>query len=123
VFAGAVGLGIHGGDTVVGEQFERIYGHWQDTRDPSGQALLGAPPRKNAEVERLFLAKVADHPEATGEQCRRLCLDARTEVTGSGVLYYDHVFGPDKTISLAHAAATAAAQAAREAGDLREYAR
>ncbi len=116
---GTADLGFRDGDTVRREDFEPLYGQFLDPRDPTGQTYLGSPPRINAELNALYQAKVRAEPEATSERKAQLWVEARAEYQGPvGVQYWDTTFSVDKTISLAHAAATAAAIRAFEAGDL-----
>ena len=115
---GAAELGFKDGDVVRREDFEPLYGHFLDPRDPSGQTYLGSPPRANAELAALYQAKLAAHPGATADERMRLLAEARAEYAGPvGVQYFDTTFSVDKTISLAHASALASAVEAKNAGD------
>ncbi len=116
---GAADFGFHDGDTVRREDFEPLYGQFLDPRDPTGQTYLGSPPRINAELNAVYQAKIKAEPEATSERKAQLWIEARSEYQGPvGVQYWDTTFSVDKTISLAHASATAAAIRAAESGDL-----
>jgi len=115
---GAAELGFNDGDTVRREDFEPLYGEFLDSRDPSGRAHLGSPPRVNTELTAIYQAKLAAQPGATADERMRLLTEARAEYQGPvGVQYFDTTFSVDKTISLAHASALASAVEARQAGD------
>ena len=121
--SGAAAFGFRDGDTVRRQDFEPLYGHFLDPRDPTGKTYLGSPPRVNAELAALYQAKLAGHPGATADERMRLLAEARAEYDGPvGVQYFDTTFSVDKTISLAHASALASAFEARQAGDLRQAA-
>ncbi|MHB1595612.1 MAG: MobF family relaxase [Streptosporangiaceae bacterium] len=115
---GAADLGFRDGDTVRREDFEPLYGHFLDPRDPAHQTYLGSPPRANAELAAFYQAKLAGNPGATADERMRLLAEARAEYAGPvGVQYFDTTFSVDKTISLAHASALASAVEAKNAGD------
>ncbi|MHB1820706.1 MAG: MobF family relaxase [Streptosporangiaceae bacterium] len=116
--SGAADLGFNDGDVVRREDFEPLYGHFLDPRDPTHQTYLGSPPRVNAELYALYQAKVAAEPGLTSERKAALWVESRAEYQGPvGVQYWDTTFSVDKTISLAHASAMAAAVQAAAAGD------
>jgi conjugative relaxase-like TrwC/TraI family protein len=116
---GAADLGFHDGDIVRAEDFVPLYGRLSDPRDPSGRTYLGGPLRKQSNVEDLYQRKLqAEARPLTEEVKEELWQQARAEVKGAGVPFFDATFSADKTLSLAHATAKAAAQAAFEAGDL-----
>jgi AAA domain/TrwC relaxase len=123
---GLADLGVHDGDLITKEDhqlFDAIYGDFQDTRDSSGQTHLGARPREiqqkalALDVQKIYQEKLAAEPGATAERQKELMTEARAEAPRTVVRYYDTTFSPDKTITLAHASALAAAREAREAGD------
>lgn len=113
---GLAKLGIHDGDTVREDDFKPLYGDFQDLRDSTRQTYLGRPPREVPEAWNLYLQKVAAEPHATAERRQVLLIDARAEVPGGTVRFWDTTLSVDKTVSLAHASALAAAQEARESG-------
>jgi hypothetical protein len=117
---GLADLGIHDGDKIDAEVFEAIYGAFVD---PGTGEHIGSPPRINAELRKLFEAKKAAEPGLTRERERELWIEARSEATSAGVMFWDSTFNVDKSTSLAHATALASAKAAKDAGDLQESAR
>jgi conjugative relaxase-like TrwC/TraI family protein len=119
---GLADLGIHHGDTIVRADFEALYGEFRDLRDPSGETTLGAPPQANVELKRIYKAKLALEAGATADRRMQLLNEARSEVSSTGVMYWDTTFSPDKTISLAHASALASAMEAQDAGDIQQAA-
>ncbi|MDA8321928.1 MAG: relaxase domain-containing protein, partial [Actinomycetota bacterium] len=117
---GAAVLGFNDGETVRREDFEPLYGHFLDPRDPARETYLGSPPRVNAALAALYQAKLAGRPGATADERMRLLAEARAEYSGPvGVQYFDTTFSVDKTISLAHASALASALDARHAGNMK----
>src|SRR5512135_3227847 len=111
---GLADLGIHDGDVVDPDVIRKIYGEFVN---PLTGEHLGAPPRVNAELRKLFAEKVAAAgPGLTRAQEYALFVEARAEVKSTGTMYYDGVFSVDKTITLAAATALAAAEA-RANGD------
>ena len=75
---GAAVLGFRDGDTVRREDFEPLFGHFLDPRDPSRETYLGSPPRVNAALAALYQAKLAGRPGATADERMRLLAEART---------------------------------------------
>ena len=116
---GLADLGIHDGDRIDAEVFEAIYGAFVD---PATGETLGAGPRINAELRKLFEVKKAAEPGLTRDRERELWIEARAEVKSAGVMFWDSTFSVEKSISLAHATALASAAQARQAGDLRKAA-
>jgi AAA domain/TrwC relaxase len=123
--AGLADLGIHDGDLITAEDhelFDAIYG---DFRDPTTGEHLGARPREvqpkalDREVQDIYQLKLKAEPGATAERRAQLLTEARAEAPKTVVRYYDTTFSPDKTITLAHASALAAAKEARAADDVK----
>ena len=118
---GLAELGIHDGDKITAadrELFEKIYGDFQDVRDPSGEAHLGSAPRDVQQAQAIYQRKLDAEPEATAERRRKeMMTGPRPSARYDRPLLGDTTFSPDKTITLAHASALAAAKEAREAGD------
>ena len=123
---GLADLGIHDGDRIGKsadgknpelKQFEKIYGKFADTRDPSGNSTLGRPPRETSQTLKIYQRKLDAEPAATAERKQQLLMEAREAAPTATVRFWDTTFSPDKTITLAHAAALAAAQDAHAAGD------
>ena len=123
---GLADLGIRDGDRIGKSlddknpelvQFEKIYGGFTDTRDPSGQATLGRPPREASQTLKIYQQKLDAEPAATSERRHQLLMQAREAAPTATVMFWDNTFSPDKTITLAHATALVAAQDARAAGD------
>jgi len=121
---GLAGLGLHDGDLITSEDhelFDAIYG---DFRDPATGEHLGARPREvqpkalDREVQDIYQLKLQAEPGATAERRAQLLTEARAEAPKTVVRYYDTTFSPDKTITLAHASALAAAKEARAEGDV-----
>ena len=115
---GLADLGIHDGDPVRREDFEPLYGQFRDLRDPTGQTYLGAPPRANKQLRERYQAKLAAEPGATARRRTELWIEARAQTPNVGAQYFDSTFSVDKTITLAHATATANAVQAQLDGDL-----
>ena len=124
---GLADLGIHDGQSITKadeELFAKIYGDFQDTRDPSGHHL-GAKPREiqqkalSSDVQKIYQEKLKAEPGATAERQNQLMTEARAEAPRTVVRYYDTTFSPSKDITLAHASALAAAWEAREEGDVK----
>ena len=112
---GLADLGIGDGDVIDPDVIRQIYGGFVNPR--TGEHL-GAPPRVNAELRKLFREKVAAAgPGLTRAQEHALFAEARAEVKSTGTMYYDGVFSVDKTITLAAATAMAAAAEASANGD------
>ncbi len=99
--------------------FAKIYGEFQDIRDPTGQTTLGRPPRTESlkALEKIYQAKLAAEPGATAERQAELRSEARAETPLATVYFWDNTLSVDKSITLAHASALAAAQEARASGD------
>ena len=117
---GLADLGIRQGQAITKadeEMFAKIYGQFQDTRDPSGETTLGRPPREATQLEKIYEAKLAAEPEATAERQAELRSQARAETPLATVYFWDNTLSVDKSITLAHASALAAAQEARADGD------
>lgn len=112
---GLADLAIHDGDVVNEDDFLAIYGEFVNPRNGEH---LGRPPRQDAELRKLFEQKKAAEPGLTREREHELWIEARSEVKSAGVMYFDTVFTPDKSVSLAHTTALASAEQARQAGDL-----
>ena len=115
-------LGMRQGDEVAREPFEKIFGRFEDIRDPTGASYLGRPPRDMANAQVRYAQKVdAAGPGLTADQREQLWHQARAEASDrerAGVQYFDATMSISKDISLAHATALAEAKAAREQGDL-----
>src|SRR5262249_41479409 len=112
----AAELGLQSGGQVDRAVFEPLYGHHQDPRDPSGQAVLGRAPRRFRSAEEIYAAMLAAEPEATAERRAQLMSEAKAQVRTPD-LYWDATFSVSKSVSLFHASALANAAAAAERGD------
>ena len=126
---GLAELGIHDGDRIGKsadgknpelQQFEKIYGGFTDTRDPSGNTTLGSPPREASQTLKLYQQKLEAEPGATAERRQQLLMQAREASPTATVMFWDTTFSVDKTITLAHSAALVAAQDARAAGNAQD---
>lgn len=122
---GLADLGVHDGDLITSEDhelFDAIYG---DFRDPATGEHLGTRPREvqpkamDREVQDIYQLKLQAEPGATAERRAQLLTEARAEAPKTVVRYYDTTLSPDKTITLAHASALAAAKEARAEGDIK----
>ncbi len=115
-------FGIHDGDEVQKDDLMALYGEFRvpGTEDEH----LGAPPRDSVQLREKYRELREQDGRTTAELSRedrrRLWNQARAEVgyDRRGVRFFDYTFAVDKTVSLAHAAALARADEAREAGDL-----
>jgi TrwC relaxase len=117
---GLADLGIHDGRAITKDDedlFRQIYSEFLDVRDPSGGTPLGKAPRESSQAERIYQEKLAAEPGATAERKQELRYQARAEAPAGTVRFRDNTLSVDKTITLAHASALAAAKEAREAGD------
>src|SRR5262249_49334947 len=114
----AAELGLQSGGQVDRAVFEPLYGHHQDPRDPSGQAVLGRAPRRFRSAEEIYAAMLAAEPEATAERRAQLMIEAKAQVRAPD-LYWDATFSVSKSISLFHASALANVAAAAQRGGLR----
>src|SRR5215813_941599 len=113
---GVAELGLQSGGQVDRAVFEPLYGHHQDPRDPSGQAVLGRAPRRFRSAEEIYAAMLAAEPEATAERRAQLMIEAKAQVRTPD-FYWDATFSVSKSVSLFHASALANAAAAAEHGD------
>ena len=98
---GLADLGIHDGDQITAadqELFEKIYGDFQDVRDPSGEATSAAAPRvRPAWRQAIYQRKLDAEPEATAERRREMMTEARAEVPryDRPLLGHDFLAGQD----------------------------
>jgi hypothetical protein len=122
---GLADLGIHDGDLITAEDHELFDAVYGDFRDPSTGEHLGTRPREvkqaalSRDVQDIYQLKLKAEPSATAERRREMLIEARAEAPRTFVRYYDTTFSPDKTITLAHASALAAAKEARADGDIK----
>jgi TrwC relaxase len=109
-------LGFNAGDIIDRETFERLYGHFTDPRDPSGQTRLGRAPQRFRSADEIYGALLALEPEATAERRTELLLEAKSQVR-LPVQYFDVTFSVSKSITLLHASALANAARAQASHD------
>jgi hypothetical protein len=114
--SGLADLGLKDGQFIDRAVFERLYDHFLDPRDPSGQTRLGRMPQHFRSASEIYAILVALEPEATAERRAELLAEARAQVR-TPVLYFDATFSVSKSITLLHASALANAAKAADADD------
>src|SRR5215472_13915974 len=113
---GLADLGFRDGQVIDQQVFERLYGKFLDPRDATGQALIGATPRRFRTAGEIFDVLCALEPEATAERRAQLMIEAKSQVR-TPVMYFDVTFSVSKSITLLHASAMANAARATAEGD------